>query len=105
MVIGLVFARSLHYQFFAYLGWASPMLLWKSGLHPILIYFVCGTQEWAWQVYPSTTISSLAVVGCLLVQICGIWIGTGNEFAPRPGVQSRASAHIDKDIGSRTKLN
>ncbi|OAG36396.1 hypothetical protein AYO21_09381 [Fonsecaea monophora] len=31
MVIGLLCARSLHYQFFAYLGWATPYLLNTAG--------------------------------------------------------------------------
>lgn len=34
MVIGMLCARSLHYQFFAYLGWATPYLLWRAGGGP-----------------------------------------------------------------------
>ena len=81
VVIGLTFARSLHYQFFAYLGWSSPVLLWKSGMPPVLIYLICGIQEWAWQQYPSTSNSSMAVLGCLFVQVCGIWFGTRKDHA------------------------
>lgn len=80
MMIGLLCARSLHYQFFAYIAWASPFLLWKCGLHPILICLVWAAQEWAWNIYPSTNISSMVVVSCLAVQVFGVWWGTRDEF-------------------------
>lgn len=80
LVIGVLCARSLHYQFYAYLAWSTPFLLWRSGLHPILIYAVWAAQEWAWNVYPSTNSSSMVVVGCLAVQVIGVWWGTRNDF-------------------------
>ncbi|PGG95854.1 hypothetical protein AJ79_09835 [Helicocarpus griseus UAMH5409] len=76
LAIGLLCARSLHYQFFAYLAWATPFLLWKSGLHPVIIYLLWAAQEWAWNVYPSTTVSSITVVTCLAIQVLGVfWNG------------------------------
>jgi len=81
MAIGLLCARSLHYQFYAYIAWSSPFLLWKTGLHPILIYLVWAAQEWAWNVYPSTNVSSIMVVGCLAIQVFGVWWGTWDEFS------------------------
>lgn len=75
LVIGLLCARSLHYQFFAYLAWASPLLLWHSGLHPVFIFVVWAAQEWAWNVYPSTNASSTVVVSCLAVQVIGVFCG------------------------------
>ena len=87
LAIGLLCARSLHYQFYTYVVWASPFLLWKSGLPPYLIYLVWAAQEWAWNVYPSTNVSSMIVVGCLLVQVFGVWWGTRNEIYDRRHVQ------------------
>lgn len=81
LAIGLLCARSLHYQFFAYIAWTSPYLLWKAGLHPIPIYAIWAAQEWAWNVYPSTETSSQVVIGCLAVQVVGIWWGTRDDFA------------------------
>lgn len=78
--IGMLCARSLHYQFFAYIAWSTPFLLWKSGLHPSLIYTIWAAQEWAWNVYPSTKISSVVVVGCLSIQVFGVWWGTRKDF-------------------------
>jgi alpha-1,3-mannosyltransferase len=79
-VIGMLCARSLHYQFYAYLAWATPFLLWKAGFHPVVQYALWGAQEWAWNVYPSTPMSSATVVGLLVVQVLGVWWGTRNEF-------------------------
>lgn len=81
MAIGMLCARSLHYQFYAYIAWSTPFLLWKAGLHPVLTYAVWGTQEWGWNVYPSTNISSIVVVGCLVVQVFSVWWGTRNDLA------------------------
>lgn len=78
-VIGILFARSLHYQFYAYLAWSTPFLLWRSGMHPILQYALWAGQEWAWNVYPSTDLSSKVVVGVLTITVAGVWWGTGNE--------------------------
>ncbi|KAJ5107028.1 Glycosyltransferase ALG3 [Penicillium angulare] len=78
LAIGMLCARSLHYQFFAYLAWASPFLLWRTGLHPILIYLVWALQEWAWNVYPSTNASSAVVVLSLAVQVFGVSFNQGS---------------------------
>lgn len=74
LAIGMLCARSLHYQFFAYLAWASPFLLWQANFHPVLIYVLWAVQEWAWNVYPSTNASSAAVVLSLAVQVFGVFI-------------------------------
>jgi alpha-1,3-mannosyltransferase len=74
--IGMLCARSLHYQFYSWTAWASPFLLWRAGFHPILIYILWAAQEWAWNVYPSTDASSAVAVASLAVQVLGIWWGT-----------------------------
>ena len=81
MAVGMLCARSLHYQFYAYIAWSTPFLLWKAGLHSVLIYAVWGAQEWGWNVYPSTKTSSIVVVGCLTVQVLSVWWGTRNDSA------------------------
>ena len=75
LAIGMLCARSLHYQFFAYLAWASPFLLWQANFHPIVIYILWAVQEWAWNVYPSTNASSAAVILSLAIQVFGVFIG------------------------------
>jgi alpha-1,3-mannosyltransferase len=77
--VGMLCARSLHYQFYSWAAWATPFLLWRSGLHPIFIYVVWGAQEWAWNVYPSTDASSAVVVGALAITVAAAWWGTGAD--------------------------
>lgn len=85
MIIGCLCARSLHYQFFVYIAWSTPFLLWRSGMHPVLMYAICMAQEWAWNVYPSTNASSLVVVGCLAITVGSVWIGTSPYLAAKKG--------------------
>ncbi|KAL5115086.1 dolichyl-P-Man:Man(5)GlcNAc(2)-PP-dolichol alpha-1,3-mannosyltransferase [Pleosporales sp. CAS-2024a] len=80
MTIGMLCARSLHYQFYAYIAWSTPFLLWKAGFHPILQYAVWAAQEWAWNVYPSTPLSSGVVVGALATTVAAVWWETRNEY-------------------------
>ncbi|KAF2273499.1 Lethal(2)neighbour of Tid protein [Westerdykella ornata] len=79
--IGMLCARSLHYQFYAYIAWTTPFLLWKAGFHPIIQYALWAAQEWAWNVYPSTPASSATVVAVLAITVFGSWWGTRGEFA------------------------
>lgn len=81
-VVGMLYARSLHYQFYAYLAWSTPFLLWKSGLHPICQYALWTAQEWAWNVYPSTSLSSIVVVGIMATTVAAVWLGTEDEAFP-----------------------
>jgi alpha-1,3-mannosyltransferase len=83
--IGMLFARSLHYQFYAYIAPATPFLLWRSGLHPILQYAIWAIQEWAWNVYPSTNASSMVVVGVLFLTVASVWWGTRKDFVTPKG--------------------
>ena len=83
--IGMLFARSLHYQFYAYIALATPFLLWRSGIHPLLQYVLWGAQEWAWNVFPSTDLSSMVVVGVLFVQVAAVWWGTRKDFVVEKG--------------------
>ncbi|KAK0627445.1 glycosyltransferase family 58 protein [Immersiella caudata] len=90
-VIGLLFARSLHYQFYAYLAWSTPFLLWRSGAHPILQYLLWAAQEWAWNVYPSTSVSSGVVVGVLAITVAFVWFGVREEWEPRTATSKAAT--------------
>tara|TARA_R110002003_G_scaffold267_5_gene17919 strand:+ start:6088 stop:6720 length:633 start_codon:yes stop_codon:yes gene_type:complete len=78
--IGMLCARSLHYQFYAYIAWSTPFLLWKAGFHPVVQYALWAAQEWAWNVYPSTPLSSGTVVGVLAITVAGVWWGTRKEY-------------------------
>ncbi|KAL7271072.1 dolichyl-P-Man:Man(5)GlcNAc(2)-PP-dolichol alpha-1,3-mannosyltransferase [Rhizina undulata] len=77
--IGMLCARSLHYQFYSWLAWGAPYLLWKSGLGPLWVVVLWAAQEWAWNVFPSTNVSSAVVVGALAATLVGVWIGAREE--------------------------
>lgn len=91
VIIGCVCARSLHYQFYAYIFWSTPFLLWRSGLHPILVVGTWAAQEWAWNVYPSTDTSSMTVVECLMIQVLAVWLGKTDE--PQAPTQEEKKQH------------
>ncbi|RDA95128.1 hypothetical protein CP533_2163 [Ophiocordyceps camponoti-saundersi (nom. inval.)] len=78
-IIGLLFARSLHYQFYAYLYWSAPYLLWKTSRHPLLCGSLWLAQEWAWNVFPSTVASSSVVVGVLTTIVVLVYLGVAEE--------------------------
>ncbi|KAI0010964.1 glycosyltransferase family 58 protein [Xylariaceae sp. FL0662B] len=84
-IIGLLFARSLHYQFYSYLAWSTPYLLWRSGAHPIIQCALWALQEWAWNVFPSTNISSSVVIGVLAATV-GLLALRKDDVMPAPRV-------------------
>ena len=75
-LIGLLFARSLHYQFYAYLAWATPYLLWRATQSPLFVFPLWAAQEWAWNVFPSTDRSSAVVVNVMLITVVLVYLGT-----------------------------
>lgn len=82
-VIGLLFARSLHYQFYAYLAWASPYLLWRATRSPLIVVPLWLAQEWAWNVFPSTVVSSIDVVGVLFATVVLVYFGADDGSTPQ----------------------
>jgi alpha-1,3-mannosyltransferase len=80
--IGMLCARSLHYQFYSWLAWGAPYVLWQSGLGPLWIVPLWAAQEWAWNVFPSTKISSGVVVGVLGLSTIGLLLGGRNVEEP-----------------------
>ncbi|KAF2459162.1 glycosyltransferase [Lineolata rhizophorae] len=83
--IGALCARSLHYQFFAWIAWGTPLLLWRAGLGPVGTVLVWAAQEWGWNTFPSTNGSAAVVVAALAVQVGGVWWGTRLDGIEREG--------------------
>jgi alpha-1,3-mannosyltransferase len=88
VVIGCLCARSLHYQFYVYIVWAVPFLLWRSGVPMVGIVAVFAAQEWAWNVFPSTEVSSAVAVGCLAVTALSSLVGTRFSVVPPSSADS-----------------
>ena len=72
-VIGVLFSRSLHYQFLSWYCWQLPFLLHLTGWNFIVCLVLWGAHEWTWNVYPSTVASSLVLVGILSSVLVGTW--------------------------------
>ena len=89
-VIGMLCARSLHYQFYAYVGWATPYIMWRSGAHPVVVVGAWALQEMAWLVYPQTQWGSLSVVLLLGLQAASSWKCLPGSYASsRPTQQGK----------------
>lgn len=99
--IGILCARSLHYQFYAWLAWGTPYMLWRSGWGPLVIFPVWLAQEISWNVYPSTFASSATVVACAAIQVLGLWVGSGRES--RSTVSKRSASAKDRPGAGRQK--
>ncbi|KAK5576305.1 hypothetical protein RB653_007446 [Dictyostelium firmibasis] len=58
-LIGVTFSRSLHYQFYLWYFHTLPFLLWSTNYNLFLKIGFMLITEYAWNTYPSTSISSL----------------------------------------------
>ncbi|KAL6848104.1 hypothetical protein ACP4OV_022232 [Aristida adscensionis] len=71
--IGIVCARSLHYQFYSWYFYSLPFLLWKTCFPtPVRIIIFVGV-ELCWNIYPSTTYSSLLLLLLHISVLLGLW--------------------------------
>ena len=73
--IGIVCARSLHYQFYAWYFHAVPYLLWRTRLHTAARLCILVAIEACWNVFPSTPLSSSVLLGCHLILLAALWLG------------------------------
>lgn len=71
--LGIVFARSLHYQFYSWYFFSLPFLLWQTS-HSLALklgLFTC--IEICWNVFPASAVSSSLLLMshiCLLIGLC-----------------------------------
>lgn len=64
-LVGVLFARSLHYQFLSWYYYSMPFLMLDAIGTVWVVVPLLFLHEWGWNVYPSTWASSLAVVTVL----------------------------------------
>lgn len=92
-LIGVLFARSLHYQFLSWYCWLMPFLLYACRCNVVVGCVVFVLHELCWNVYPSTAQSSQLLVvilsGILLsVYFSDIWFKRANlQHAQLPPMQ------------------
>ncbi|KAL5795581.1 hypothetical protein ACOSQ2_000401 [Xanthoceras sorbifolium] len=71
--IGIVCARSLHYQFYSWYFYSLPYLLWRTSFPTVFRLIVILGVEFCWNVYPSNIYSSFLLMCLHLVILWGLW--------------------------------
>lgn len=70
--IGIVCARSLHYQFYVWYFHSLPYLTWFTEYSTSLKFLLLLLLEFCWNTYPSTVVSSLLLHTCHILLLVGI---------------------------------
>lgn len=83
--IGIVCARSLHYQFYSWYFHSLPYLLWSTNFSVIFKFLILALIEFSWNTYPSTVLSSILLHLCHLSILFGVYtkISTELKFASK----------------------
>ncbi|ORX46012.1 glycosyltransferase family 58 protein [Piromyces finnis] len=70
--IGIVFSRSLHYQFYSWYYMTLPYLLWRTNIILPLKVVLLFCIEICWNIYPSTQQSSGLLLICHLILLVAL---------------------------------
>ncbi|XP_055905726.1 lethal(2)neighbour of tid protein 2 [Eupeodes corollae] len=70
--IGVICARSLHYQFYVWYFHSLPYLVWCTSFNLGTRYLILGLIEFCWNTYPSTNFSSAMLHFCHFVLLLGV---------------------------------
>ncbi|KIM62064.1 glycosyltransferase family 58 protein [Scleroderma citrinum Foug A] len=74
-LIGICFARSLHYQFYSWYFQQLPFLCQRTKYPFFLQLTILAGIEYAWNVFPSTALSSGILLAANTSLLLGIWFG------------------------------
>merc|ERR1719381_351452 len=69
--IGVMFSRSLHYQFYIWYYHTLAYLAWSTNFPVVIRLLLLGIVEMSWNTYPSTAASSLGLHACHLTLMYG----------------------------------
>ena len=86
-LIGIVCARSLHYQFYCWYFHSLPFLLWRTELPVVARGAILVAIEWCWNVYPSSTVSSSLLLAAHVLLLAALW---GSRCSCKPRIFSKA---------------
>ncbi|KAG5677745.1 hypothetical protein PVAND_007476 [Polypedilum vanderplanki] len=70
--IGIVCARSLHYQFYVWYFHSLPYLSWFTDYHTSFKILILFLIEFCWNQYPSTVFSSVLLHACHTILLFGV---------------------------------
>ncbi|PON96577.1 Glycosyltransferase, ALG [Trema orientale] len=71
--IGVICARSLHYQFYSWYFYSLPYLLWKTQYPTLLRLILFIGVEFCWNIFPSNAYSSVLLLCLHLAILFGLW--------------------------------
>lgn len=71
--VGIVFARTLHYQFYSWYFHTLPLLLWAVRIPTVLRLGLWAVVEVVWNVYPPSGLSSVALLVCHGIVLAALW--------------------------------
>ncbi|KAL0850036.1 hypothetical protein ABMA28_011943 [Loxostege sticticalis] len=71
--IGIVCARSLHYQFYSWYFHSLPYLLWSTNYSVIVRFLLLALIEMCWNTYPSTNLTSALLHVCHITVLYGVY--------------------------------
>lgn len=71
--IGIVCARSLHYQFYSWYFHTLPYLLWSTNYTIIIRFLILALIELCWNTYPSTNVTSAMLHICHISILYGVY--------------------------------
>jgi len=74
-LIGILFARSLHYQFYSWYAQQVPFLVSRTHYPILLKLALVFAIEYGWNIFPSTSWSSGILFGSNVLLLLGIWFG------------------------------
>ncbi|KAF6770387.1 hypothetical protein AHF37_11373 [Paragonimus kellicotti] len=98
--VGMVFSRSLHYQFYVWYFHTLVYLFWSvDNFSNSLRLLVIGLIEICWNTYPSTVFSSALLHGCH-----GLLLG-GLVFSSYGCALSESQGNLLTDKSSTSKRN
>lgn len=78
-LIGMLCARSLHYQFYCWYFHSLPFLLWRTQFPLVVRCAFLIAIEWCWNVFPSTNASSSVLLASHICCLCGLWFFRGQS--------------------------
>lgn len=71
--IGVICARSLHYQFYSWYFHSLPYLLWTNNYSVIVRFLLLALIEMCWNTYPSTYVTSALLHVCHITVLYGVY--------------------------------
>ncbi|KAK6466042.1 Dolichyl-phosphate-mannose-glycolipid alpha-mannosyltransferase [Scheffersomyces coipomensis] len=103
-VIGVLFSRSLHYQFLSWYCWQFPFLLHSTGYNVIVCGLLWIVHEWTWLKYPASAISSAVLVGTLSITLYGVWSNEKIWFEIKPDVNELKEKEKETKTENEVKM-